>query len=96
MYIILVMFDCLFTSNFFVELLWKGIAIIFIFSAFVAFSFFQDVINSVYLLNVCSFFWQGHEGKFSVYVHASKEKPIHVSRYFLNRDIRSNEVNVLD
>ncbi|MFQ6651132.1 hypothetical protein Gotur_022585 [Gossypium turneri] len=47
--------------------------------------FFQDVINSVYLLNVRSFFWQGHEGKFSVYVHASKGKPVHVSRYFLNQ-----------
>ncbi|XP_022730092.1 uncharacterized protein LOC111285109 isoform X1 [Durio zibethinus] len=35
---------------------------------------------------------QGHEGKFSVYVHASKEKPVHVSRYFLNREIRSGEV----
>ncbi|OIW19408.1 hypothetical protein TanjilG_09428 [Lupinus angustifolius] len=37
-------------------------------------------------------FFQGHEGKFSVYVHASKTKPVHLSRYFLNRDIRSNEV----
>ncbi|OIV99777.1 hypothetical protein TanjilG_26115 [Lupinus angustifolius] len=37
-------------------------------------------------------FFQGHEGKFSVYVHASQTKPVHVSRYFLNRDIRSNQV----
>ncbi|XP_019454585.1 PREDICTED: uncharacterized protein LOC109355813 [Lupinus angustifolius] len=37
-------------------------------------------------------FFQGHEGKFSVYVHASKTKPVHVSRYFLNRDIRSEQV----
>ncbi|KAI9123073.1 hypothetical protein K1719_005962 [Acacia pycnantha] len=37
-------------------------------------------------------FFQGHEGKFSVYVHASKSKPVHVSRYFINRDIRSDEV----
>ncbi|KHG14889.1 Advillin [Gossypium arboreum] len=37
-------------------------------------------------------FFRGHEGKFSVYVHASKGKPVHVSRYFLNRDIRSDEV----
>ncbi|ESW10780.1 hypothetical protein PHAVU_009G237400 [Phaseolus vulgaris] len=37
-------------------------------------------------------FFQGHEGKFSVYVHASKTKPIHVSRYFVNRDVRSNQV----
>ncbi|CAA0818733.1 Core-2/I-branching beta-1-6-N-acetylglucosaminyltransferase family protein [Striga hermonthica] len=37
-------------------------------------------------------FFQGHEGKFSVYVHASKDKPVHFSRYFLNREIRSDEV----
>ncbi|GKV00355.1 hypothetical protein SLEP1_g13051 [Rubroshorea leprosula] len=37
-------------------------------------------------------FFNGHEGKFSVYVHASKERPVHVSRYFLNRDIRSDEI----
>ncbi|KAE9602435.1 putative glycosyl transferase, family 14 [Lupinus albus] len=37
-------------------------------------------------------FFQGHEGKFSVYVHASKTKPVHVSRYFLNRDIHSDQV----
>ena len=42
------------------------------------------------------FSWQGHEGKFSVYVHASKEKPVHASRYFLNREIRSDEVRILD
>ncbi|XP_051150607.1 glycosyltransferase BC10-like [Andrographis paniculata] len=38
-------------------------------------------------------FFQGHEGKFSVYVHASKNKPIHFSRYFFNREIRSNAVD---
>lgn len=37
-------------------------------------------------------FFQGHEGKFSVYVHASKEKPIHVSPYFVGRDIHSEPV----
>ncbi|XP_020227358.1 glycosyltransferase BC10 isoform X1 [Cajanus cajan] len=37
-------------------------------------------------------FFQGHEGRFSVYVHASKTKPVHVSRYFVNRDIRSDPV----
>ena len=35
---------------------------------------------------------QGHEGKFSVYVHASKDKPIHVSPYFVGRDIHSELV----
>ncbi|KAK7283041.1 hypothetical protein RIF29_12260 [Crotalaria pallida] len=37
-------------------------------------------------------FFQGHEGKFSIYVHASKEKPVHVSRYFAGRDIHSEPV----
>ncbi|KAK9002460.1 hypothetical protein V6N11_025138 [Hibiscus sabdariffa] len=37
-------------------------------------------------------FFHGHEGRFSVYVHASKEKPVHESRYFLNREIRSSAV----
>ncbi|CAM8891944.1 unnamed protein product [Rhodiola kirilowii] len=37
-------------------------------------------------------FFRGHEGKFTVYVHASREKPVHTSRYFVNRDIRSDKV----
>nr|GMC64979.1 glycosyltransferase BC10-like [Ipomoea batatas] len=37
-------------------------------------------------------FFQGHEGKFSVYVHASKDRPVHFSRYFYNREIRSEKV----
>ncbi|XP_039034356.1 glycosyltransferase BC10-like [Hibiscus syriacus] len=37
-------------------------------------------------------FFRGHEGRFSVYVHASKEKPVHMSRYFFNREIRSSAV----
>ncbi|CAA2971128.1 uncharacterized protein LOC111412154 [Olea europaea subsp. europaea] len=37
-------------------------------------------------------FFQGHEGRFSVYVHASRNKPVHFSRYFINREIRSDEV----
>lgn len=37
-------------------------------------------------------FFQGHEGKFSVYVHASKDKPMHFSRHFTDRDIRSDQV----
>ncbi|KAF3452720.1 hypothetical protein FNV43_RR03153 [Rhamnella rubrinervis] len=40
----------------------------------------------------CEWSNMGHEGKFSVYVHASKEKPVHVSRYFVNRDVRSDQV----
>ncbi|KZV35805.1 hypothetical protein F511_39602 [Dorcoceras hygrometricum] len=37
-------------------------------------------------------FFQGHEGMFSVYVHASKDKPVHLSRYFINREIHSDTV----
>ncbi|XP_047311971.1 glycosyltransferase BC10-like [Impatiens glandulifera] len=37
-------------------------------------------------------FFQGHEGRFSVFVHASNAKPVHSSRYFANREIRSDEV----
>ncbi|XP_047962321.1 glycosyltransferase BC10-like [Salvia hispanica] len=37
-------------------------------------------------------FFQGNEGRFSVYVHASKDKPVHFSRYFVNREIRSDTV----
>ncbi|KZV49009.1 hypothetical protein F511_09605 [Dorcoceras hygrometricum] len=36
-------------------------------------------------------FFQGNEGRFSTYVHASKGKPVHLSRYFLNREIRSDK-----
>ncbi|KAG2691671.1 hypothetical protein I3760_08G018500 [Carya illinoinensis] len=37
-------------------------------------------------------FFRGHEGRFSVYVHSSNEKPVHVSPYFEGRDIRSEKV----
>ncbi|KAK9705696.1 hypothetical protein RND81_07G076200 [Saponaria officinalis] len=37
-------------------------------------------------------FFSGHEGKFSVYVHASKAKAVHQSSYFVNTDIRSDKV----
>ncbi|RZC86065.1 hypothetical protein C5167_026733 [Papaver somniferum] len=37
-------------------------------------------------------FFDGHEGRFSVYVHASRERPVHLSRYFANRDIHSEKV----
>ncbi|KAL8152329.1 hypothetical protein V2J09_010089 [Rumex salicifolius] len=37
-------------------------------------------------------FFNGHEGKFSVYVHASQEKRVHQSRYFIDSDIRSEKV----
>ncbi|XP_057959862.1 glycosyltransferase BC10 [Malania oleifera] len=37
-------------------------------------------------------FLRGHEGRFSIYIHASSEKPVHVSRYFRDREIRSDKV----
>ncbi|KAF6149995.1 hypothetical protein GIB67_029360 [Kingdonia uniflora] len=37
-------------------------------------------------------FFRGHDERFSVYVHASREKPVHTSRHFIDRDIRSEKV----
>ncbi|CAL9050863.1 glycosyltransferase BC10 [Musa acuminata AAA Group] len=37
-------------------------------------------------------FFLGHEGRFSIYVHASREKPDHVSPLFVGRDIQSGKV----
>ncbi|CAL9078397.1 unnamed protein product [Musa textilis] len=37
-------------------------------------------------------FFLGHEGRFSIYVHASREKPVHVSPLFVGREIRSAKV----
>ncbi|KVI12165.1 Glycosyl transferase, family 14 [Cynara cardunculus var. scolymus] len=37
-------------------------------------------------------FFQGYDGRFTVYVHASREQPARVSPYFVGRDIRSEKV----
>ncbi|XP_072969668.1 glycosyltransferase BC10-like [Typha angustifolia] len=37
-------------------------------------------------------FFLGHEDFFSIYVHASREKPVHVSPLFVGHDIRSEKV----
>nr|XP_019703490.1 glycosyltransferase BC10 isoform X2 [Elaeis guineensis] len=37
-------------------------------------------------------FFLGNEGRFSIYVHASREKPEHVSPLFIGRDIQSEKV----
>ncbi|PKA52906.1 hypothetical protein AXF42_Ash001887 [Apostasia shenzhenica] len=37
-------------------------------------------------------FFMGHEGKYSIYVHASREKAAHVSPIFIDRGIRSAKV----
>lgn len=51
----------------------------------------RDVLLPIYLNCTCNKM-QGHDGKFSVYVHASKEKPVHVSPYFVGREIHSEPV----
>ncbi|XP_062077436.1 glycosyltransferase BC10-like [Humulus lupulus] len=56
----------------------------------VAFMFLTP--NSLPFERLWDRFFQGHEGKFSVYVHASKDKPVHVSRHFIGRDIHSDQV----
>ncbi|KAD6119666.1 hypothetical protein E3N88_10937 [Mikania micrantha] len=38
-------------------------------------------------------FFQGHDGRFTVYVHASREQPAHASPYFRRRNIRSEKVD---
>ncbi|RWR82661.1 Glycosyl transferase [Cinnamomum micranthum f. kanehirae] len=44
--------------------------------------------------NLWEKFFTGHEGRFSIYVHASREKPEHVSPFFIGRDIRSEKVSI--
>ncbi|PKA57870.1 hypothetical protein AXF42_Ash012409 [Apostasia shenzhenica] len=38
-------------------------------------------------------FFLGHEDRFSIYVHASREKPAHLSPFFIGRDVRSEKVS---
>ncbi|WJX45708.1 hypothetical protein P8452_32569 [Trifolium repens] len=38
---------------------------------------------------------RGHEGKFSIYIHSSKEKPVHASRYFVGREIHSEPISMV-
>ncbi|KQK16967.1 hypothetical protein BRADI_1g31680v3 [Brachypodium distachyon] len=40
-------------------------------------------------------FLQGHEGRYSIYVHASRQKPVHSSSLFVGRDIHSDAVIVV-
>ncbi|KAM0919425.1 hypothetical protein ACQ4PT_008320 [Festuca glaucescens] len=37
-------------------------------------------------------FFKGHEGRYTIYVHASREKPEHVSPIFIDREIHSDKV----
>lgn len=38
-------------------------------------------------------FFLGHEDRFSIYVHASRQKPVHVSSIFIDRNIHSEKVS---
>lgn len=37
-------------------------------------------------------YFQGHEDRYTIYVHASRERPVHASPIFNGRDIRSEKV----
>jgi len=37
-------------------------------------------------------FLQGHDGRYSIYIHASREKPVHSSSLFVGREIHSEKV----
>ncbi|XP_066348361.1 glycosyltransferase BC10-like [Miscanthus floridulus] len=37
-------------------------------------------------------FFEGHEGRYTIYIHASREKPEHVSPIFVGREIHSEKV----
>ncbi|RID50859.1 hypothetical protein BRARA_H01561 [Brassica rapa] len=37
-------------------------------------------------------FFKGHEGKFSIYIYTFKERPVHISPHFYDREIHSDEV----
>ncbi|CDY49466.1 BnaCnng17320D [Brassica napus] len=46
----------------------------------------QDIISLLW-----DEFFKGHEGKFSIYIHTFKERPIHISPHFYDREIHSDE-----
>jgi hypothetical protein len=37
-------------------------------------------------------FFQGQEGRFSIYIHPSRLRPVHISRHFSDREIHSDHV----
>lgn len=36
--------------------------------------------------------WKGQEGRFSIYIHPSRLRPVHISRHFSDREIHSDQV----
>ena len=48
------------------------------------------------LLTVLTFIFagvvKGHEGKFSIYIYTFKERPVHISPHFYDREIHSDKV----
>ncbi|CAN7014528.1 unnamed protein product [Brassica rapa subsp. trilocularis] len=52
----------------------------------------QPSFVGLYSLMNHGFNLKGHEGKFSIYIHPSKERPVHISSHFSDREIHSDEV----
>lgn len=52
----------------------------------------SEIALHIFLGCMFSFVFQGHEDRFSIYVHASRERPKHVSPLFIDRDIHSKKV----
>uniref|UniRef100_M4DRJ5 Uncharacterized protein n=1 Tax=Brassica campestris TaxID=3711 RepID=M4DRJ5_BRACM len=52
----------------------------------------QRIALALYPLMNHGFNLKGHEGKFSIYIHPSKERPVHISSHFSDREIHSDEV----
>ena len=59
----------------------------------------EVMLSIVYIIHVNlkqnNFDTQGHEGRYSIYVHASRQKPVHTSSLFVGRDIHSDAVIIL-
>ncbi|KAH9604747.1 hypothetical protein KSS87_014486 [Heliosperma pusillum] len=53
---------------------------------------FEKLWDKFFYCGTAVYFARGHEGKFSIYVHASQRKPVHESSYFVNSNIRSDKV----
>lgn len=50
-------------------------------------------INIQFVKFIClNFCVQGHEDRYSIYIHASRERPVHSSSLFVGREIHSEKV----
>jgi hypothetical protein len=50
---------------------------------------FMKSLSNFSFLGFCT---QGHDGRYSIYIHASREKPVHSSSLFVGREIHSEKV----